>query len=61
MEAMNDRVINVPIEDDDLIKEVTALPRTTKNSGMITVKMKRKMEMKNYHKLDILIRHIEKI
>ena len=31
MQAMNDRVINVPIEDGDLIKEVTSLPRTKKN------------------------------
>ena len=50
MQAMNDRVINVPIEDGDIIKEVTSLPRTKKNSGMIAVKLKRKMEMKTYHK-----------
>ena len=54
MEAMNDRVINVPIEDGDIIKEVTALPRTRKNNGMITVKLKRKMDMKNSHKFGMI-------
>ena len=50
----NDRIINVAIEDDDLIKEVTSLPRTEKNCGMITVGMKRKLDMKNYHKLGLI-------
>ena len=48
------RIINVAIEDDDIIKEVTSLPRTKKNSGMITVGMKRKMDLKNYHKLGMI-------
>ena len=30
MQAMNDRVINIAIEDGDIIKEVTSLPRTNK-------------------------------
>ena len=51
---MNDRVINVPIEDGDIIKEATSLPRTKKNSGMISVKLKRKLEMKNYHKFGMV-------
>ena len=50
MPAINDRVINVPIEDDDIIKEVTSLPRTEKNNGMVTVRLKRKLAMKNFHK-----------
>ena len=51
MDAINDRVVNVPIEDDDIIKQVNSLPRTEKNSGMVTVKLKRKLGMKNYHKM----------
>ena len=51
MDAMNNRVINVAIEDDDIIK---LLPRTEKNSGMVTVGMKRKMDIKNYHKLGMI-------
>ena len=54
MDSMNDRVINVAIEDDDIIKEVTSLPRTEKNSGMITVGMKRKLDLKNYHKFGMI-------
>ena len=54
MLAMNDRIINVPIEDNDIIREVTSLPRTDKNSGMVTVQMKRKMTMKNIHKRGLI-------
>ena len=59
MDAMNDRVINVAIEDHDIIKEVTSLPRTKKNCGMITVGMKRKFDMKNYHKLGMIVRFMK--
>ena len=54
MDAMNDRVVNVPICDDDIIKEVTSLPRTEKNSGMVNIKLKRKMGIKNYHKMGLI-------
>ena len=54
MDVMNDRVINVAIEDDDIIKHVKSLPRTEKNSGMVTVGMKRKMDINNYHKLGMI-------
>merc|ERR1712020_245307 len=54
MDSMNDRIINVAIEDNDINKEVTSLPRTEKNSGMITVGMKRKLDLKNYHKLGMI-------
>ena len=54
MEAMNDFVINVPIEDDDIVKTVTSLPRTEKNSGMITLGLKRDMVYKTYHKLEMI-------
>ena len=50
MEAMNDRVINVPITDDNIAKRVTSLPRTEDNSGLVNVGLKRKLNMKNYHK-----------
>ena len=54
MDAMNDKVVNVPITDDDIIKEVTSLPRTEKNSGMVNIKLKRKMGIKNYHKMGLI-------
>ena len=48
MDAMNDRVINVPIDDDNIAKRVTSLPRTEKNSGMVNIGIKRKLKMKTY-------------
>ena len=50
MAAMNDRVINVPISDDNIAKRVTSLPRTEDNSGMVNIGLKRKLNMTNYHK-----------
>ena len=52
MPIINDRVINVPIDDDDIIKTVNSLPRTELNNGMVTVGLKRDKEMKNCHKIE---------
>ena len=46
MQSINDRVINVPIQDDDIVRTVTCLPRTTKNDGYITVNLKRMKSLK---------------
>ena len=54
MDSMNDRVINVAIEDDDIIKTVTSLPRTQKNNGMITVGLKRDTKYDRFHKLQMV-------
>ena len=54
MMAMNDRVINVPINDDNIARRVKSLPRTEENSGMINVGLKRKLNMKNYHKYGLI-------
>ena len=43
MDLFNDRVINVPIEDDDLIKTARLLPRS-ENNGLVPVNLKRKMD-----------------
>ena len=51
MDVMNDRVINIPISDDDLIRNVTSLPRLNNNSGFINLKMKRKLKYKTYYKM----------
>ena len=42
MEALNDRVINIPIQDDNIAKVVNTLPRSESNSGMVNVKLKKK-------------------
>ena len=49
MNAMVDRVINVPLEDDDVQNTVNSLPRPPNKAGVIGVRLKRKMEMKNAH------------
>ena len=54
MAAMNDRIVSCPIEDDDIIKEVKSLPRSQKNCGMVTVKLKRRMKWKTYHKMGLV-------
>ena len=46
MHSNNDRVINVPIPDDDVVKNVTALPRTRQNDGYVVVNFKRKKSLK---------------
>ena len=54
MAAMNDRIVSCPIEDNDIIKEVKSLPRSQKNCGMVTVKLKRRMKWKTYHKMGLV-------
>ena len=46
MKSVFDRVINIPIPDDDVIKTVTCLPRNPENDGLVNVKLKRKLEYK---------------
>merc|ERR1711860_264879 len=52
MDIMNDKVVNVPISDEDVVKNVTSLPRTKETNGIVTLKMKRRMKQKTYHKLE---------
>ena len=54
MPAIYDHVINVPIGDDDIIKTVTALPRTQLTNGLVTVGLKRDMGIKKFHKLELI-------
>ena len=54
MSANYDRVINVPIDDDDIIKTVSSLPRTEKNHGMVTVGLKRDQCLRNFHKKEMV-------
>ena len=44
------KVINVPIADDDIIKTVTSLPRTEENNGIVDITMKRKLIYKKPYK-----------
>ena len=47
--AIVDRVINVPMSDADIVKVVTSLPRPPEEAGIIAVRFKRKMELRQAH------------
>ena len=49
MKASFDKVISVPIEEDDVSKTISALPRHPDQSKIVAVQLKRKLEMKNTH------------
>ena len=51
MDILNDKIVNVPITDDDVIKNVTCLPRTKDKSGTINIKWKRRLKYKTYYKM----------
>ena len=54
MKSNNDRVIMVPIPDDDLIKNVTSLPRTHANDGYVNVNLKRMKSMKKVEMQEVV-------
>ena len=54
MQAMNDRVINDAIDDDNIGKRVKSLSRTEHNSGMLNIGLNRKLNMKTYHKQGLI-------
>ena len=52
--ALKDRLINIPINDDDIINTLEQMPRTPKDAGLIGVALKRKKEYKNSHKNQLI-------
>ena len=52
MDIMNDKVVSVPISDEDVVKNVTSLPRTKETNGILNLKMKRRMKYKTYYKVE---------
>ena len=52
MDVINDKIVNVPISDDDIIKNVTSLPRTKETNGFVNLKMKRRLQYKHYYKME---------
>ena len=50
MAGVKDRLVNVPVHEDDVINTVESLPRTPKEAGIVPIKLKRKKEYKNTHK-----------
>ena len=49
MKAMVDKVISVPLEEDDVSKTISALPRHPDDAKIVAVQLKRKLQMKNSH------------
>ena len=47
--GLNDRIINVPVHEDDVLNTVSMLPRTPDEAGLVEVDFKRKLEYKNSH------------
>ena len=49
MAGCHDRLINVPINKEDIDKTLKKLPHTPTEAGITTVSLKRKLGMKNNH------------
>ena len=52
--ALKDRTINVPIQDETINNFVKQLPRLPNEAGLIGLELKRKKEMKNVHKKQLI-------
>ena len=52
--ALRDKIINVPINEDDIINTITRLPRTPQEAGLIEVDLKRKVEYQNSHQKQLI-------
>ena len=52
--ALKDRLINIPIDNEDIINTIEKMPRTPSEAGLIGVALKRKKEYKNTHKQQLI-------
>ena len=50
MAGVKDKLVNVPVHEDDILDTLNSLPRTPYEAGIIPVKLKKKKEYKNTHK-----------
>ena len=56
-----DKIVNVPINDQDIVDTVERLPRTPDEAGLVCIELKRKLEYKNTHKKEyISVSKVEK-
>ena len=59
--ATKDKIVNVPINDQDIVDTMERLPRTPDEAGLICIELKRKLEYKNTHKKEyISVAKVEK-
>ena len=66
MKAVIDKVISVPIENQDVEKTVRSLPRRPDDAQIVAVELKRKLEMKNSHlrefiRPEIVVKAVKKL
>ena len=52
--ALKDRLINVPINDEDILNTIQNMPRTPNEADLIRVALKKKKEYKNTHKRQLI-------
>ena len=52
--ALKDRIINVPIRSEAINETIKMLPRTPNEAGLIGLELKRKMDLKNNHKKQLI-------
>ena len=52
MRAVFDKIISVPLENQDIEKTVQTLPRQPNDAEIVAVELKRKLELKNCHLKD---------
>ena len=50
MDGISDKVINVPIQDDDISATVSTFPRNLEEAAIVPVKLKRRIAQKNAYK-----------
>ena len=55
--ALSDKVINVPINSEDVKNTVALLPRTPKDAQLIGISLKRKLEYKTTYKAQLVNPH----
>ena len=49
MSAWKDKLINIPINEEDVLNTIESFPRTPSEAGLLEVNLKRKNEYKNVH------------
>ena len=52
--AVKDKIVNIPIGDEDVMNTLKMLPRTPLEGGLVEVKLKRKTAYKNYHRQEFV-------
>ena len=52
--GLKDRVINIPVDKENVMNTIEQLPRLPAESGLVEVNLKRKIEYKNNHKQEFV-------